>query len=197
MTLSGDPMVQSFQIDRTNKVDAPSNSFNMNSRYTVVALPQYDQTEPESIDRSKMPSCIRLGLTDLKSFEVVDHQFRYWGVAFSNALAIEPSNPAFAVPPGIKVLMGAPKSGLIEINFKYPVKFVSGLVTSSRRTVLSAYNRDEEILAQDEMPSSNLLYSDSVISPNAKLTVNGANIYKVTFYAFDGQLIVIDLSFGF
>ena len=190
-------MVQSFQINRTNKIDTPSNNFSLNNKSTILASPEYDQTESELIKTSTMPSCIRLGLTDLKSFEVVDHQFRYWGVTFSNALAIEPSNPAFAVPSGIKVLMGAPKSGLIEINFKYPVKFISGLVTSSRRTVLSAYNQNEELLAEDEMPSSNLLDSDAVIPPSAKLTVNTGNIHKVTFYAFDGQLIIIDLSFGF
>lgn len=191
-------MLQSFQVARSHKNHTQSNNLKMNNGYTFIASPEYDQTESELIKTSTMPSCIRLGLTELKSFEVVDYQFRYWGVTFSNAVAIEPSNPAFAVPPGIKVLMGAPKSGLIEINFKHPVKSVSGLVTSSRRTVLSAYNQDEELLAQDEMSGSNLLDCDSTIPPNAKLTVNtGENIHKVTFYAFDGQLIVIDLSFGF
>lgn len=190
-------MVQSFQVNKTHKIDPSSDTFKVNNGYTFVASPEYDQTASELIETSTMPSCIRLGLTDLKSFEVVDVQFKYWGITFSNAVAIEPSNPAFAVPLGIKVLMGAPKSGLIEISFKYPVKFVSGVVTSSRRTVLSAYNQDEQLLAQDEMSSCNLLDSDSAIAPNAKLTVNAENIHKVSFYAFDGQLIVIDLSFGF
>ncbi|MDJ0555189.1 MAG: hypothetical protein QNJ68_12255 [Microcoleaceae cyanobacterium MO_207.B10] len=190
-------MLQTFQLDRTNKIDTPSNNFSVNNKSTIIAYPEYDQAESELINTSTMLSCIRLGLTELKSFELVDNQFKYWGVTFSNAVAIEPSNPAFAVPPGVKVLMGAPKSGLIEINFKYPVKFVSGVVTSSRRTILSAYNQNEELLAEDEMPSSNLLNSDGVIPPSAKLTVNGENIHKVSFYAFDGQLILIDLTFGF
>ena len=144
-----------------------------------------------------MPSCIRIALENLKSFEVLEHQFQHWGVTFSNVIIIEPSNPAFAVPPGIKVLMGAPKSGLIEMNFTSPVSFVSALIRSSRRTILSAYNQNEELLAKEEMLTSNLLVSDSIIPSNTKLTVNVENIHKVVFYAFDGQLIIIDLSFGF
>ena len=190
-------MLQSFEIDTTHKINPLTDNFRVKNGYKFVATPEYDQTESELLKLSTMPSCIRLGLEDLKSFEVVDHQFQNWGVTFSNAIAIEPSNPAFAVRPGIKVLMGAPKSGLIEMKFKSPVKFVSGLVTSSRRTILSAYNQNEELLAEDEMPASNLLDSDSIIPPGAELAVNGENIYKVSFYAFDGQLIVIDLSFGF
>ena len=144
-----------------------------------------------------MPSCIRIALENLKSFEVLEHQFQHWGVTFSNVIIIEPSNPAFAVPPGIKVLMGAPKSGLIEMNFTSPVSFVSALIRSSRRTILSAYNQNEELLAKEEMLTSNLLVSDSIIPSNTKLTVNVENIHKVVFYAFDGQLIIVDLSFGF
>ncbi len=190
-------MLQSLRIETNHKINPLTDNFKVKNRCKFVATPEYDQTESELFKLSTMPSCIRIGLENLKSFEVVDHQFKNWGLTFSNAIAIEPSNPVFAVSPGIKVLMGAPKSGLIEMNFKFPVKFVSGLVTSSRRTVLSAYNQNEELLAQDEMPASNLLESNSVIPPNAQLTVNAQNIHKVTFYAFDGQLIVIDLSFGF
>lgn len=144
-----------------------------------------------------MPSCIRIVLENLKSFEVLEHQFQHWGVTFSNAIIIEPSNPAFAVPQGIKVLMGSPKSGIIEMNFTSPVNFVSALIRSSCRTTLSAYNQNEELLAKDEMLTSNLLDSDSVIPSNTELTVNVENIHKVVFYTFDAQLIIVDLSFGF
>ncbi|NEP41301.1 MAG: hypothetical protein F6K35_19550 [Okeania sp. SIO2H7] len=191
-------MLKTFPIDTTRNINPLSNNFRVNNfnRYTV-AIPDDEMTESEFLQLSTMPSCIRLDLENLKSFEVVDHQFKNWGLTFSNAIAIEPSNPAFAVPPGVKVLMGAPKSGLIEIHFKSPVKFVSGVVTSSRRTVLSAYNQNEELLAKDETSASNLLNSNSHISPNAQLTVNAQNIHKVSFYAFEGQLIVVDLKFGF
>jgi hypothetical protein len=93
--------------------------------------------------------------------------------------------------------MGAPKSGQIEITFKYPVRWVSGLVTSSRRTVLSAWDIDGNLIVQDEMPGPNLAGSNSPIPPSAPLRVKGPNIHRITFYAFDGQLVVDDLMFGF
>ena len=191
-------MLQGFKIDITHNINLLNDNFMLKNKYKFVTTPEYDQTESELLKLSlNMPSCIRIALENLKSFEVLEHQFQHWGVTFSNVIIIEPSNPAFAVPPGIKVLMGAPKSGLIEMNFTSPVSFVSALIRSSRRTILSAYNQNEELLAKEEMLTSNLLVSDSIIPSNTKLTVNVENIHKVVFYAFDGQLIIVDLSFGF
>ncbi|MEB3343031.1 hypothetical protein [Okeania sp.] len=192
-------MLQTLKIDTTHNINPLTDNFRVHNsnRYKFVATPERNQIESELLRFASMPSCIHLGLQNLKSFEVINHQFQNWGLSFSNAIAIEPSNPAFGVPLGVRVIMGAPKSGLIEITFKYPVKFVSGLITSSRRTVLSAYDQNEELLAEDEMPTSNLLNSNSIITPNAKLKVTGKDIYKVIFYSFDGQLIITDLSFGF
>lgn len=140
---------------------------------------------------------VRISLEEIEGFEVVKDQFQHLGVQFINAIALEPSNPAFPAPVGVKVLMGAPKSGSIELTFKEPVKWVSALVTSSRRTILSACDRENKEIARDEMPTSNLTGSNSPIPPNAPLKVQAPAIYKATFYAFDGQLIIRDLSFGF
>jgi hypothetical protein len=204
-------MLQSFKIDTAHNINSLNDNFIIKNKYKFVTTPEYDHTESELLNlSSNMPTCTRLALEDLKSFEVLEHQFQNRGVTFSNVIIIEPSNPAFAVPEGMKVLMGAPKSGLIEMNFTSPVKFVSGLIRSSRRTILSAYNQNEQLLAQDEMLTSNLLDSNSVFPSHSKLTVNSdsvfpslskltvnvENIYKVVFYAFDAQLIVVDLSFG-
>jgi hypothetical protein len=47
------------------------------------------------------------------------------------------------------------------------------------------------------MPGPNLAGSNSPIPPSAPLRVKGPNIHRITFYAFDGQLVVDDLMFGF
>lgn len=178
-------------------MNPPTNNFAFKNEEKSLSTPECSQTESELSKLLSMPSCIHLGLETLKSFEVIEHQFQNWGVTFFNAMIIEPSNPAFAVPQGIKVLMGAPRSGLIEINFTRPANFVSGFIRSSRRTILSAYNQREELLARDEMPTSNLICSDSIITPHVRLTVNAKNIYKVIFYSFDAQLIIVDLNLSF
>lgn len=142
------------------------------------------------------PKCIPLNLEKLKSFEVVDQQFAQLGVTFINAIALQPSNPAFPPRSGTMVLIGGPRSGWLEASFREPVSCVSCFVTSSRQIVLSAYDLDDKLLAQVEIPESNLAGSDSAIAPNSKLTLQVPNISRITFYAFDGQFSIDDFKFS-
>ncbi|MBE9034000.1 hypothetical protein [aff. Roholtiella sp. LEGE 12411] len=144
-----------------------------------------------------VPSCICLNLEDLKCFEAVEQQYEHWGIIFHNSLAIQPSNPAFPAHSGLTVLMGAPKSGFLEATFLRPVNSVSTFVTSSQRLVLSAYDRDRQLLTQAVLPAANLANSDSAIPPNTLLSVTANNIYSVTFCAFDGQFTLDDFHFCF
>jgi hypothetical protein len=154
------------------------------------------QVDP-AIDTAKVtvPTCICLDLEDLTCFEAVERQYESWGVIFHNCLAIQPSNPAFPPYSGVTVLMGAPKSGFLEATFLHPVNSVSAFVTSSQRLVLSAYDRNRQLLAQTALPGSNLANSDSAISPNTLLSINVNNIYSVTFCAFDGQFTLDSFRF--
>lgn len=163
---------------------------------TVVASPYQVSAEAESVPGTR-PACVLLSLEDLKCFEVVERQYQYWDVTFRNAIALHPSNPAYPPHSGTIVLMGAPKNGFLEAMFEHPVRFVSGYVTSSQRTILSAYDKDDKLLARSEMSGQNLVGTESEIPPNHQLTVNVPNICRITFYSFDGQLTVDDLSFGF
>ncbi len=138
---------------------------------------------------------ISINLENLKCFEVVELQFQDLGIIFRNAIALHPSNPAFPTHSGNTVLIGAPKNGFLEIVFQKPASFVSGYITSSQRTILTAYDSEEQPIAHTEMPGPNLAGTDSDISPNYQLSLCIPNIYRVTFYAFDGQITVDDLSF--
>lgn len=141
------------------------------------------------------PAQVNLNFEDLMCFEVVDRQFQKWGVTFNNCIAIRPSNPAFPAHSGNTVLMGAPKSGWLEAFFHQPVKSVSAFVTTSQKLVLAAYNQDNQLLKEVEISEPNLAGSGSSISPNILLTVTGADIYRVTYCAFDGQFILDDFKF--
>ncbi len=169
-------MVTPYSIQRSNLEDRP----------TVEA--DGDAVPPQS-------EWIRLDLDDLQCFEVVEAQFQHWGVTFGNAIAIHPSNPSFPTRSGKTVLMAAPKSGFLEMTFDSPVTAVEAFVTGSRRTVLSAYDREGKILASAELSESNLANTESSVPPNAPLKVEADNIDRVTFYAFDGQLTIDDPSF--
>lgn len=139
---------------------------------------------------------IALNLENLKCFEVVERQFQECGIIFRNALALQPSNPAFEPRSGTTVLLGAPKNGFLEIIFHKPACFFSGYITSSQRTILTAYDSQDNPIARTEMSRPNLAGSDSEIPPNHQLSLNVPNICRITFYAFDGQLTLDDLSFG-
>lgn len=188
---------KSLQSDGLAEFDSACRSMDLNGKQSLVATPERSGSGLEVRSSATVPASVRLALEDLKCFEVVQDQFAHWGVTFANTVAIQPSNPAFLTGSGATVLMGAPKSGLIEVSFKYPVRSVSGLVTSSRRTVLSACDIDGNPIVQDEMPAPNLVGSNSQIAPRVPLRVKAPNIHQISFYAFDGQLVVDDFIFGF
>ncbi|MBD2447222.1 hypothetical protein H6G76_08590 [Nostoc sp. FACHB-152] len=145
--------------------------------------------------RVGVPTCVCLNLEELKCFEPVERQYEHWGVIFQNSIAIQPSNPAFPTHSGLIVLMGSPRSGYIEASFLQPVNFVSAYVTSSQRLVMSAYDRDRQLLVQTVLPGANLANSDSAVPPNTLLSVTAKNIHSVTFCAFDGQFTLDDFHF--
>ncbi len=173
----------SFKLDNLNGY---SQSFTSN--YSIQS-PQTDTVD------SLATECVFLHLDNLKCFEVVERQYKNRGVIFENCIAIEPSNPAFPANSGVIVLMGSPKSGLLEATFEHPVSSVSAFVTSSQRLVLSAYDGDHQLLNQAILPSGNLANSDSILAPNTLLSVSADNIHSVRFHAFNGQFTVDDFSF--
>jgi hypothetical protein len=148
-------------------------------------------------DQLNRQHCIRLNFDNLQSFEVVERQYEQWGIIFNNSLAIRPSNPAFPTHLGKIVLMGSPKNGFLEASFLRPVSYVSALVTSSQRLVLSAYNQAGHLLNQKVLATANLADSDAAMSPNILLSVTANDIASVSFCAFDGQFTLDEFRFCF
>ncbi len=68
-------------------------------------------------------------------------------------------------------------------------------VTSLQWLVLSADDRNRQLLDQTPLPSANLANSDSAISPNILLSITLNNIYSVTFCASDGQFTLDNFRF--
>lgn len=163
----------------------------------VIACPCWSAGDCDSNLLVKRPSSVCLNLEDLKCFEVVEHQFHHYGITFKNAIALQPSNPAYPPRSGTTVLMGAPKSGWLEATFSQPVCQFCCYVTSSQRTILSAYDPQDKLIGRRSITGANLAGSDSQIPPNAQLKIEVENISRITFYAFYGQLTITDLSFTF
>lgn len=169
----------------------------ISQRQSEIAHPCLGTPKCDSKLIVKSSSSICLNLEDLKCFEVVERQFQDYGMIWKNAIALQPSNPAYPPKSGNIVLLGAPKSGWLEVTFLQPVQWFCCYVTSSQRMILSAYDHQDNLLTRRSMAGSNLAGSDSQLPPNLQMKLEEPNISRVTFYAFDGQLTVDDISFGF
>jgi hypothetical protein len=166
-------------------------------RKAILASPYTQPNLSKYTHSQATPTLIRLDVEDLKCFEVVETQFQHWGVTLHNAIAIHPSNPAYPPHSGVTLLMGAPKCGFLEIRFQYPVQLVAAFVTSSSRTVVKAYDQNDNVLTKTEIPTANLAISNSSLPANTEVHLQIPNIHRVTFHTFNGQLTVDDLTFGF
>jgi hypothetical protein len=189
----------SYQLNRMSDWETDNLEFDRFEKREIVATVERDRPESTTsqLERSLTPPSIRLDFEGLNRFETVESQYSRWGVTFANTIAIQPSNPSFPPHSGQMVVMGAPKNGLIELTFQYPVRWLSGFVTSSRGTMLSAFDRDARLLDRVELLESNLYNYHASIPANTELKVQAEEIYRVTFYALQGQLVVDDISFGF
>jgi hypothetical protein len=172
----------------------PTSPFNSTVELAEPSLNQFSRLDlnTESGELAVASICVRLDLEDLTCFTVVDRQYESWGVLFQNAVAIRPSNPAFAPHCGLMVLLGAPESGLIEATFLRPVQYVSSFITSSRRTVMSAFNRHNQLIAQTESQTNSRC---GFFSTNQRLSLSVNNIHRVTLHTFNGELTVDEFCF--
>ncbi|WP_416670667.1 hypothetical protein [Egbenema bharatensis] len=145
---------------------------------------------------TRLSSCVRLDWEDLQCFEIVHRQFHEYGVEFANAIALRPSNSAYPAYSGVMVVMGAPKDGWLEATFLRPVQFVSSFITSSRRTIVTAFDGDNIRLAEIESPGANLATHTQHL-PNVCLSLSVPNIHRVTFHTFNGHLTLDDFCFSY
>ncbi|NJL23517.1 MAG: hypothetical protein HC895_26215, partial [Leptolyngbyaceae cyanobacterium SM1_3_5] len=72
-----------------------------------AAMPLRSQT-----DLAAPPDWVRLDWSQLAVFEAVDRQFLSCGVQFENAIALQPSNPAYPAAIGTTLLFAAPPKRL-------------------------------------------------------------------------------------
>lgn len=163
----------------------------------IIANPARDNVTDRKQYSLPLSAPVCLNLESLRPFESVEEQFQHYGITFHNAIALHPSNAAYPPHSGTMVLMGAPKSGWMEMDFKEPICKFHCYATSSQRILLSAYDREGKLLVQDDISASNLAVSESKIAPNAPLKAVSANISRITLYSLDGQLTVDDISFWF
>ena len=99
----------------------------------------------------RIPTClttIRLNFQTLSAFERVTEQYSHFGVRFSDAIAIEPSNPAFLPKTGCFVLMPLGHEMILSASFDSPTSWVGAEVCGAGSVILTAFDQTGKILAQ-------------------------------------------------
>jgi hypothetical protein len=134
---------------------------------------------------------IRLNFQALTAFEPVTEQYCHLGVRFSDAIALEPSNPAFLPKTGCFVLMPLGQEMILTASFDSPTSWVGGEVCGAGSVILTAFDQTGKILAQVTTKAS-----PGVAANQGKgscfwqqLELNRSGIAKVMFHSSEPFII--------
>jgi hypothetical protein len=185
---SSDVQVQTRQLHTATPIFSPPE---------LPVLPLERRRSPWARVAQPQSTPIRLDLSSLRSFEVVDDQYAASGVIFQNTIALHPSNPSFCQTPGQIVLMGAPKSGMLEARFTRPAKFVSITLTGSRRTVMTGFDVNGAIAGKAETTTGNLANSGSPYPHDLPLELHCQDgIQRIRIRSIGGQFTLSGVTFA-
>lgn len=139
------------------------------------------QTAPRIPTISQM---IQLDFQDLTAFECVTEQYRHLGVHFSDAIALEPSNPAFLPKIGTCALMPLGQETILTASFDQPTSWVGSYVCGAGSVILTAFDQTGKILAQVTTTAGSIAPGQKVSSCiEQPLELNRAGIAKVMFHS--------------
>ncbi len=132
-----------------------------------------------------IPTMLRLDFEDLTAFERVSEQYRHLGVHFNDAIAFEPSNPAFLPKSGSFVLMPLGHKITLNVSFDHPTCWVGAYVCGAGSIILTALDRSGNIIAQ--VSTNSAVYARpsnlKAATRGQQLELNRRGIAKVIFHS--------------
>jgi hypothetical protein len=146
---------------------------------------------------SMIPQCprlIRLDFQDVRAFESVTDRYCHFGVEFSCAIALEPSNPAFESKPGKCVLMPSGSETRISVSFNQPASLVGAMVCGAGTIAIAAFDCQGNLL-QQASTAGNPWSSAAQAWSSQQLQLNRAGISQVVFYSSE-PFILDDFFFS-
>jgi hypothetical protein len=140
---------------------------------------------------------VHLSFEMLNPFEAVRDQFRDYGVQFEQAIALAPTNPAFAQHSNALALMPTAGHSSLKLHFKHSIERVSASVIGVRHISLVALDENNEVVARQSVyVGRSLCHHEDLVEPLPCLTldVTGDRIRQVVLLS-DAPFVVNDLSF--
>lgn len=114
----------------------------------------------------QLKSLIQLNFQNLPPFTLVQSQYQSWGIEFSNAIALLPSNAAFDhVQIGLLPLQARSP---LQIHFQQPRQLVNLQLRGAKQIRIRAYDASDRLLQEQQIGVSTYLYGEAV-SPSPVL----------------------------
>jgi hypothetical protein len=145
-----------------------------------------------------IPTATRLIFDTLQPFEFVRDQYRDYGIQFDQAIALAPTNPAFAHHANSLVLMPTAGHTSLLMRFAAGISHIRTSVIGVRQISLVALDAQGQVLARHVAHGKRSLHRhrDLVTPlPCLTLTASGHRIYQVALLS-DAPFVVNDLQFS-
>lgn len=129
---------------------------------------------------------IELDFDNLSGFELVSNQYEHLGVRFSEAIALQPSHPAFPYRQGSFVLMPLGERTEIIAYFHRSICHAGAFVVCPKPVRLIAFDASDEPIARISTKQIQVSQGAAEIPevlPRQKLEIQHPNIAKVLFGA--------------
>lgn len=154
-------------------------------------------THPAMFTARALQHAVHLSFEMLNPFESVRDQFRDYGVQFEQAIALAPSNPAFASHANALVLMPTASYSSMKLHFNHAIERISAAVIGVRHISLIALDEQDDVVARQSVyVGRSLHHNGDLVEPLPCLTldVTGDRIRQVVLMS-DAPFVVNDLSF--
>lgn len=142
--------------------------------------------KPKLISSGRRSERIELDFDNLSGFELVSNQYEHFGVRFSEAIALQPSHPAFPYRQGSFVLMPLGERTEIIAHFHRSICQTGAFVVCPKPVRLIAFDASGEPIARISTKQIQVSQGAAEIPealPRQKLEIQHPNIAKVLFGA--------------
>jgi hypothetical protein len=141
---------------------------------------------------------VQLDFAKLTQFERVNEQYRNLGLSIEDAIALQPSNPAFACAADSLVLMPTASKPHITVSFHQMVQRIRAVVSGARQIRLTVFDRHSNVLLQQHTDQAHSHHPDAgaiELFPQHSLEAAAAGIARVVV-ASDAPFLLNQLFCG-
>lgn len=113
----------------------------------------------------QLSGLIHLDFCHLRSFTIVRDQYQIWGIQFSGAIALQPSNAAFANQEQSVGLMPLMDRAPLTIQFEQPRQLVKADLVGAKQIIVRVFNQANQCVGEQYLGQPSFLASSGSDAP--------------------------------